>query len=1433
MILSRRLTVAVVVVFGLGWTMANRVQAQPSMTDLSREDIDAGSTVEWSDGQESKLPAETASWLFWTKQGAPRYGGARFADNKKPGVRHLRAGFKTAQAIGSILLRGTVSVSVLKEGAAYPGNVADDAQWTPAERILAGKASSRQLGEDDYALWILPPGTKTRALRFTHEADLMDRSYAGWVGGVYLLKARVANLAPEATALASARSEAAGLTNNLGNEHTWGTWDNGSAGAEQVVSAGHPAWVMLVWPREVPLSGLATLWTGFAAVDVQVYAGGADTHPRQAPDSAWKTIKSFDHLKSYYPLSLGVNLLDFGQSVSTRAIRLRITQATDEGAHPHLKGKTFGGKRVWLGEVMALAPLGQRTIAQAAGDAATLTPVEQAGHPPIPVHFTLKEPGYVTLVIEDLQGQRIRNLVSEMPFPAGDNTAWWDGMDDLGRDTDAARHGVYHVPGTFVAPGRYRVRGLTRSALDLRYEFSIYNAGHPAWPTADHTGGWLTNHTPPSAALFIPAQRGVLKQDAVYLGSYVSEGGDGLAWVDLEGHKLGGQGHVGGNWTGAPYLARDAGAKADPNTYAYVGSAWEGDLRLTALTQSGERPVVQYRFATKDLSAMSGLAVHDGLLVASLPKLNQLLFVDARAGAVLGTAAAKDPRGLAFDAQGRLLVLSGEVLNRYRVANFKAGSPLPAAETVVSVGLEDPQGVTCDGAGNIYISDRGNSHQVKVFSSEGKLLRSLGHPGAPRAGAYDPLHMNNPRGITIDSQDHLWVAEEDFQPKRVSVWTLDGKLVNAFYGPSEYGGGGTLDPRDKTRFYYHGMEFKLDWDKGTDQLASVIYRPDKSAQAMPSRNFGTPEAALYRKGQRYFTNSYNSHPTNGAPVSMLWIDRKGLAIPAAAMGSAQSWELLKTDAFAARWPEGVDPHGEARKNPVLFAWSDTNGNGRVEPDEVAFEKAVSGGVVFQPDLSVTVARVNGQAMRYAPTGFLADGVPTYSLDKGQVLVEGAQAPTTSGGDQALVSPDGWSVLTVAPKPFAPQSVGGAKGGKALWSYPSLWPGLHASHESAAPDRPGELVGTTRLLGTFVTPRHSDAGALWAVNGNMGNMYLFTEDGLFVATLFHDIRQGRLWSAPIARRDMLLNDLTLHDENFWPTITQTADGKIYLVDGARTSLVRIDGLESIHRLPPQEMEVSKADLAKARDYLVQSESARQKHLGSETLAVPLAAVAPTVDGKLDDWAGAQWATIDRRGVKAWFNSNSKPYDASAAVKVAGDRLYVAFRTTESDLLRNSGEMAVAPFKTGGALDVMMGTNPQADPKRKMPVAGDLRLLVTKVKGKPLAMLYRAVVPGTAEPVPFSSPWRTITMDRVDNITDQVQLAADGGNYELSVPLAVLGLRPAAGETIKADLGVLRGNGFETLQRVYWSNKATGLTSDVPSEAQLTPELWGSWNFVAAK
>jgi len=1433
-------------------------------TPLISDNLDRSTFGQWVDGAEktmrpddSKSPEHAPTWVAWTRSTHPGHSGIAFGVSKAPGVRHLRIGFHTTIAVGSVIVKGGGQLSVLKAGAAYPGDLANDSMWQPAQRLKDAQVSGDGVAaRSEFAVWVLPPGTATRALRFTHTSAPADKEYAGWLGGACVLTERVANVAPQALASASSRNEAAALLNNSGDDNLWKAWDNGKDGGAEVVSPEHAVWITLVWPRAVSVRALNAIWAGFGACEVQTYNGPAERHPREATAGDWQTAGTFDKVEHQYAGTLGLNWLDLGRAIKTRAVRVRITQAAAK-AEGHLKGNTREGKRVWLGELMALQTLGSADLATA------ILPVakELATPPPIPVRFTLKEPGYVTLVIEKPDGVRVRNLVSETLFPAGENVVPWDGTDDLLRDKDAAAHGIFRIPAQFVQPGSYRVRGLVRKAVDLRYEFSIYNSGSPAWETADKTGGWLTNHSPPQAALFIPGEKTPNKKPMVYLGSAISEGGAGLAWVDLDGKKQGGRGWVGGNWTAAPYLARDEGKNAVPEVFAYVGATWtrsssnedktNGELRLTALTAGGDKAVLKHPFTRPSkagsgsagdedwIGQLGGIAVRDGLIVAGLTQLGSVLFVDARSGKAVGEAPMEKPRGVAFDTEGRLLLLAGDKLMRF-VLNADAPAKLPAAQTLIAQGLDDPHGLALDASGRIFISDRGDSQQVKVFSPDGKFLHAIGRAGALAAGAYDPLHMNNPHGLAVDEKQQLWVTENTFQPKRVSVWTLDGKLVRAFYGPGRYGGGGTLDPRDSSRFYYDGIEFKLDWKSGTDLPVAVFHRAGKDDLGSLS-NAGAPETPIYVEGRQYMTNCHDSNPTGGAATAGLWLMKDHVAVPVAAMGRASDWKLLKTDEFKSVWPAGVNPLGETHHNPAIFVWSDLNGDGRAQPDEVKMAKAKTGGFTVMPDLSFAASRVDDVAMRYVPRSFTPKGAPVYDLAAGETIVAGAQSPTSSGGDQVLIAENGWSVLTVAPKPFAPQSMGGVFKGEPKWSYPSLWPGLHASHEAPTPEQPGQLIGTTRLLGGFVTPRQGDAGPIWAINGNMGTTYLFTADGLFVATLFNDERRSASWAMPVAQRGMLLNAVTLHGENFWPSMTQTADGGIFLVDGARTSLVRVEGLESIKRLPETTLNITAQDLQKAQASFVEREAARQQAQGQDTLRVPIRASAPVVDGELGDWAGAGWVDIDKSGVAAWFDSDSKPHNVSAALAVAGDRLYAAFRTDDATLLRNTGEMATAPFKTGGALDLMIGANPTADPKRTKPVAGDLRLLVTQVKGKTLAVLYRAVVPGTKEPVPFSSPWRTITLDRVDDVSAEVLLASsvvrnakgkvDGALFEFSIPLAALGVKPQAGQTLRGDLGILRGDGTKTMHRVYWSNKATGITSDVPSEAELTPKLWGRWELVA--
>jgi hypothetical protein len=1355
--------------------------------------------------------------------------------------------------VGSVIVKGGGCLSVLKESAHYPGNQDDESDWIPAERLEKGKITSDEVSSDHYAIWVLPPGTKTRALRFSHQAVVTDPGYAGKIGGILLLKGRFVNVAPLAMVFASSQSQNAFKINNQRADFPryWNNRDyvpgfHGGTNTTPSIAE----WLRLTWPESVQVCGLGLVSPGFGSAVVELLSETNPSAPCRSDSERWITECHPKEILNGYGISFAPWMMFFPGIETTRSIRLNLTSPTPE-SHSQLRGSTMGGSRCWLDELMVLSPLGEMPLGEFKAPLPHLPEEEnQLTADSIPVHFTLSKPGYVTLVIEDRDGRRVRNLISDTYFDAGQHTVPWDGADDLGRDPDAAHHGVLHIPFQTVSAGEYRVNGLVHGEITPHYEFSFYNPGNPPWNTVDHTGAWLGNHTPPQAAAFAPADKNPWGKPLVFLGSYISEGSDGMIWVDLEGHKLGGKRSVGRAWTSAPYIATDTGGHPLQEKPVYVGSVWNATKRsptaqllITAVGTNSEKTIFSQDFQASDPAdmgaEMAGLAVHDGILVASLPKRGTLLIVDASRGVEIGSLALPDCRGVAFDEGGRLFAEAGKKVLRY--APGSSEKPFASPVEVVSSGLEDPRQITVDSSGRLYLGDWGKSHQVKVFSPQSsgaesyRLEKTIGYPGEPKAGPYDPLHMNHPMGLAIDSQNRLWVAEKDMLPKRVSVWSAAGNLIHAFYGPSKYGGGGTLDSRDRNLLYYSesgvgAMAFQLDWKRGLTELKTIYYREGPGSIKLGFRS-AAPELALYHDGRRYFANCYNTAPTAGANTAFLFEEQGGVATPIVAIGRASEWDILKSADFRSRWPDGVDPLSpNPFKNEAYFCWSKRHGDGVVHPEDVTILKGSCWGVTIMPDLSFCVAFLNGRTVRFPSDHFLRAGVPVYDLSRPDVLATGVQGPVYDGGNQALHAANGRTVITMGVAPFARESLCGAWKGKAEWSYPIPWPGLHASHEAPVSDSTSDLIGTTRLLGGFFSAGNPSGDLLWAINGNLGTVSIFTADGFLVRNLFSDSRRSKGWSMPSAHRGMDLGSNSLGQENFFPTIGNSGDGGTYLVDGTHGSILSVSGLESIRRIPESRLSVTVGQLARAIEHGREIERARQKRSGREILKVPICSNSPTMDASFNDWKG-DWVDVDKRGVKAFFDSKTHPYEVTASLLVAGDRLYAGFRTGDSKLLENTGEQPLALFKTGGALDLMIGSDPTADPARKSPVAGDSRLIVTLVGGKPQALLYRAVVSGAekGKTVPFSSPSRTITFDQVCDVSEDLRFVTNGGDYEFSIPLGLLGLHPEGGAMINGDLGILRGVGGVTTARVYWNNKATGITSDVPSEAELRPDLWGTLIF----
>src|SRR5262249_15825493 len=130
------------------------------------------------------------------------------------------------------------------------------------------------------------------------------------------------------------------------------------------------------------------------------------------------------------------------------------------------------------------------------------------------------------------------------------------------------------------------------------------------------------------------------------------------------------------------------------------------------------------------------------------------------------------------------------------------------------------------------------------------------------------------------------------------------------------------------------------------------------------------------------------------------------------------------------------------------------------------------------------------------------------------------------------------------------------------------------------------------------------------------------------------------------------------------------------------------------------------------------------------------------------------------------------------------------------------------------------------------AGDVRLLLTFVGKKATAVLYRPVVPGTSPEKAFRvvSPTGETIIDEVRQLDGGRLVRGGEGMHvvvEAAIPLRSLGLKLSPGVGVKVDWGGLGSgpDGTEVLRRVYWANKATQIVSDAPSEARLSPHLWG--------
>jgi sugar lactone lactonase YvrE len=1003
------------------------------------------------------------------------------------------------------------------------------------------------------------------------------------------------------------------------------------------------------------------------------------------------------------------------------------------------------------------------------------------------IRLTFDQPvaGKATLVIEDPQGRRVRNLVSGRAFAAGRQTVVWDGLDERG---------------TLVTPGTYRWRGITHPGIKPAYRMNFANGGEPT------TESWGPNHSTLHAA----AGNGKL----VFFAAPVTEGGWGLLALDAAGRLVQGYEHQHGFG-----ILHDAIAADDRYLYcAQDGFAWGGtkdiDPNRPDWKANWTITVVRYEIESGKLVEfpgkrraievdtmevgpgskhpdlndfnLGGLAVLDGKLYVGSRDKQAVLVFDAEQGERIEAIPLEGVKHLAA---GKAAVFAATERGVVRLGDSRV--VIPATNLRIS-------GLAVNANGDLWVSDAA-SHQVRHFTADGKPAGVIGHPGGPYRGVYVPERMVHPAGLALGPDGKLWVTEKRWNPKRVLAWDLAKNTV-AFekFGMPHYGGDGSgFDPEDPSRWIGLGCFWDVDLDKRTARPTHVL-----SLQEGHLGGYEPHGYQFFREGGRTFVS------TRGKLALVAEVLSDGtLRDLAATAGThhfayAFNWNPPQAyiDAFYARWPEkraGEKPGKKGEGKPwsqrgMGVLWVDRNGDGEPQPaefdfcgDQLDYAGGAWGHLQHSLTFSIPVADKTGvKVVSIAPRGFLANGVPDYPTLEEAIAKAATLVPLTPGYKRSGVSTvrDRFGRLLFNSDP---EMNAYAADGSPLWTFPNQWSDVHGSHDAPLPE-PGVMQGNMAFLGRA---SFDDTGDVVFLNGNHGRCFLLTTDGLYLDEAFVDVRVS-----------YLKNEYRLGGEIFGGSFGRDEKSGRYLVQIGHGPyrIYELTGLDRVRRLEGR-LTVTAEQIAAAER---QSRRRVAERHQAKVAAIP--------------------------GTLKWTKSGQFPVELK--LEADASHLRLQYRVQDPSPWINHGRDWTKLFATGDTVDFQFATDAQADPKRRGPVPGDKRLVIGPFEGQSVAVLYEHRKPGGENPIEFTSPWRGEKVDDVRRLPGvRIDVTTSDGGYEVkaAIPLQAIGLSLAPAQSIRADFGVTYGDagGTDTNLRSYWSNQSTGLVDDIPGEIMLSPDLWG--------
>jgi len=1030
---------------------------------------------------------------------------------------------------------------------------------------------------------------------------------------------------------------------------------------------------------------------------------------------------------------------------------------------------------------------------------------------PVEIHYDLPKAARVTLAIDDADGLRVRNLVHAASRKAGKNTERWDGLDDNG------------IP---VEPGEYTFKILYHDGIHANFQLAFANPGHPAWATDDGKGAFYGDHTMPMAA----ATAGKYAALATPMG----EAGRHLIGLNLEPQKLWGLANrsaFDGGWIslatdGTTLWVANEGKEATIYRVHIANGRYSPWKRKSQQADGTETDVLDLKVSEepgmgaedKPLANLRAIALHNGTIAACFHRENKVRIFDAETGDTKAEFSVPHPQSITHDGKSWLVLSEG------RIQRMAADGKLTPFSHDAFPGAF---GLAVDTQGAVYLSVQGTDHNVKVFSADGKVVREIGKRGGrPHHGPFVAEAMRNPVGIAVDSQNRLWVTELTDNPKRTSIWNAsNGELIKDLSGVTSYAGSGTVDPFDPTRGYSDNTVYELDWENETSRPIFSIGKSDAPEALFPPSAHDLTSRVIQRDGRTYvFTPGFGLASDE---VQVTLFDGKNWR-PVTHLG------FVATDALQGPRAKYLNPPFSEHSGE-FYAWTDENGDGLTQPSELQFSSLeVDGKKVaprvgtwgIKPDTAGTVTYslreqgkggkpVSDTLVQFSVVGVNKEGALQYDVTKPRYIKLGQ--PLVENPAQIMGGSPGRIYLNQSPL-LAINSQG-----KVLGKFPSNHVSVHGSHKAMAA-KPGYLIGPSSFLGVVELGNEKEGGAgeVFYLNGNLGENYLFTSDGLYIQTLFRDTR-GVFETPDKAVRGMPMDNTTAGGESFGGNFTRTKDGRIFVtLGGTEARVLEVTGLEDVRRLSGK-FSYSKEQYVAAQKQMQEklAEAAQPRIYKIAKTATPM-----TIDGQATDWPDL----LAKDGHAASIEESEGKRYGQFEMRYDAENLYVAWKVAAPrGAMNNTGQDFRLLFKSGDVVDLMIG------PENGKPDGeGNARVLLSVMDGNPVAVLNQPKVPGApkAEHFEFASPWRSFVFDRVVLAPEVKVLTGEvsgGFLVEAAIPWKLLGIQPTSGMKLRGDVGILFGNagGTATVARHYWSNKATNLVNDVPGEAQLTPKLWGTF------